>query len=124
IIKTVGKSDNCQCIESVYGVNIASKMRKIEAENFDFKVSGYTSLPEVTRANNSYITLIVNGRYIHNYHLNRAVIEGYGSTLMIGRHPIAVMNIEMDPLLLDVNVHPTKQQNRISNETDLGQLIK
>src|SRR5699024_2343953 len=93
-------------------------------ENFDFKVSGYTSLPEVTRANNSYITLIVNGRYIHNYSLNRAVIDGYSSTLMIGRYPIAVINIEMHPLLLDVNVHPIKQQIRISNEKELGHHIK
>lgn len=124
IMKTVGNGDIRQAIASVYGVNIARKMRKIETENFDFKVSGYTSLPEVTRANNTYITLIVNGRYIHNYSLNRAVIDGYSSTLMIGRHPIAVMNIEMDPLLLDVNVHPTKQQIRISNEKELGQLIK
>src|SRR5699024_4885724 len=61
---------------------------------------------------------------IHNYSLNRAVIDGYSSTLMIGRYPIAVINIEMDPLLLDVNVHPTKQQIRISNEKELGQLIK
>ncbi|MEY8291953.1 DNA mismatch repair endonuclease MutL [Carnobacteriaceae bacterium 52-44] len=124
IMKTVGNGDIRQAIASVYGVNIARKMRKIEAENFDFRVSGYTSLPEVTRANNSYITLIVNGRYIHNYHLNRSVIDGYASTLMIGRNPISVINIEMDPLLLDVNVHPTKQQVRISNETELGQLIK
>jgi len=124
IMKTVGNGDIRQAIASVYGVNIARKMRKIEAKNFDFEVSGYTSLPEVTRANNSYITLIVNGRYIHNYHLNRAVIDGYGSTLMIGRYPISVITIEMDPLLLDVNVHPTKQQVRISNETELGQLIK
>ena len=124
IMKTVGNGDIRQAIASVYGVNIARKMRKVEAENFDFKVTGYTSLPEVTRSNNSYITLIVNGRYIHNYHLNRAVIDGYATTLMVGRHPISVLNIEMDPLLLDVNVHPTKQQVRISNETELGKLIK
>lgn len=124
VLKTVGNGDLRQAIASVYGVNVARKMRKIEAENFDFRVSGYTSLPELTRANNSYITLIVNGRYIHNYHLNKSVINGYGSTLMVKRNPISVINIEMDPLLLDVNVHPTKQQIRISNETDLGQLIK
>lgn len=124
ITKTVGNGDIRQAIASVYGVNIARKMRKVEAEDFDFKVTGYTSLPEVTRSNNSYITLIVNGRYIHNYHLNRAVTDGYATTLMVGRHPITVLNIEMDPLLLDVNVHPTKQQVRISNETELGKLIK
>lgn len=124
ILKSVGNGDIRQAIASVYGVNVARKMRPIEVEDFDFRVSGYTSLPELTRSNNSYITLIVNGRFIRNFHLNRAVIDGYGSTLMIGRFPIAVINIEMDPLLLDVNVHPTKQQVRISSETELGLLIK
>lgn len=124
ILKSVGNGDLRQAIASVYGVNVARNMRPIETEDFDFQVSGYTSLPELTRSNNSYITLIVNGRFIRNYHLNRAVIDGYGSTLMVGRFPISVINIQMDPLLLDVNVHPTKQQVRISNENELGLLIK
>ncbi len=124
LLKSVGNGDVRQAIAGVYGVNVARKMRAIEAENFDFKVTGYTSLPELTRANNSYITLIVNGRHIRNFALTRAITAGYGSTLMIGRFPISVINIEMDPLLLDVNVHPTKQQIRISSEDELGQLIK
>ncbi|HZK22783.1 MAG TPA: DNA mismatch repair endonuclease MutL, partial [Atopostipes sp.] len=124
ILKSVGNGDLRQAIASVYGVNLARKMRMIEVEDFDFKVTGYSSLPELTRSNNSYITLIVNGRFIRNYQLSRAVIEGYGSTLMIGRFPIAVINIEMDPLLLDVNVHPTKQQVRISGEDALAKIIK
>lgn len=124
IMKSVGNGDLRQAIAGVYGVNVARKMRLIEAEDFDFKVSGYTSLPELTRANNSYITLIVNGRFIRNFKLSRSITDGYGSTLMIGRYPISVIQIEMDPLLLDVNVHPTKQQIRISSENELGQLIK
>jgi len=124
LLKSVGNGDVRQAIAGVYGVNVARKMRVIEAENFDFRVTGYTSLPELTRANNSYITLIVNGRHIRNFALTRAVTAGYGSTLMIGRFPISVINIEMDPLLLDVNVHPTKQQIRISSEDELGQLIQ
>ena len=124
IMKSVGNGDLRQAIAGVYGVNVARKMRLIEAEDFDFKVSGYTSLPELTRANNSYITLIVNGRFIRNFKLSRSITDGYGSTLMIGRYPISVIQIEMDPLLLDVNVHPTKQQIRISSEKELGKLIK
>ena len=124
IMKSVGNGDLRQAIAGVYGVNVARKMRLIEAEDFDFKVMGYTSLPELTRANNSYITLIVNGRFIRNFKLSRSITDGYGSTLMIGRYPISVLQIEMDPLLLDVNVHPTKQQIRISSENELGKLIK
>lgn len=124
VLKSVGNGDLRQAIAGVYGVQVAKKMRKIEAENFDFTIGGYSSLPELTRANNSYITLIVNGRFIRNYALSRAVIAGYGSTLMIGRYPISVITIDMDPLLLDVNVHPTKQQIRISSEDELAQLIQ
>lgn len=124
ILKSVGNGDLRQAIASVYGVKVARGMRKIETENFDFKVRAYSSLPEITRSNNSYITLIVNGRFIRNYALNRSVVEGYGSTLMIGRYPISVVDIEMDPLLLDVNVHPTKQEVRISEEKSLAKLIK
>ncbi|MER2063101.1 MAG: DNA mismatch repair endonuclease MutL [Alkalibacterium sp.] len=123
MIKTVGNGEQKQAIAGIYGVNIAKKMREIKETSFDFAVSGYVSLPEVTRANNKYITVIINGRYIKNYALNKAIVEGFGSKLMIGRYPIAVINVTLDPQLLDVNVHPTKQQIRISNEKELGQLI-
>lgn len=124
VLKSVGNGDIRQAIASVYGVNVARQMRPIENENFDYQITGYTSLPELTRANNKYITLIINGRYIYNYALNWSVVNGYGSTLMVGRFPISVINVEMDPLLIDVNVHPTKRTVRLSNEDDLGALIK
>ncbi|WP_028274680.1 DNA mismatch repair endonuclease MutL [Atopococcus tabaci] len=124
MIRTVGNGDLRQAIAGVYGVETAKKMRAVSSENLDFRVSGYVSLPEVTRASRNYMTLIVNGRFIRNMALSRAIETGYGSKLMIGRHPVAVVNIEMDPLLLDVNVHPTKQEIRISREDELGQLIK
>ncbi|WP_146924295.1 DNA mismatch repair endonuclease MutL [Alkalibacterium kapii] len=123
MIKTVGNGEQRQAIAGVYGVNIAKKMREIKESSFDFKVTGYVSLPEVTRATNKYITIIVNGRYIKNYALNKAIVEGFGSKLMIGRYPIAIINVTLDPQLLDVNVHPTKHQIRISNEKELGMLI-
>lgn len=123
-LKTPGNGDVRQAVAGIYGVETAKKMKPIEQKNFDFSVSGYVSLPELTRSNNNYITLIVNGRHIKNYALNKAIVNGYGSKLMVGRYPIAVVNIEMDPLLLDVNVHPTKQQIRISNEKELGKLIE
>ena len=124
LLKTSGNGDVRQAVAGVYGVQTAKKMKPITAENFDFKVSGYISLPELTRASKSYLTLIVNGRHIKNYSLAQAIVDGYGSKLMVGRYPIAVINLDMDPLLLDVNVHPTKQQVRISNEKALSELIK
>lgn len=123
LMKTAGNGDLRQVIASVYGLSTAKKMLKVEAEDLDFRISGYVSLPELTRANRNYITLMINGRFIKNFLLNRAIIEGYGNRLMVGRFPIVVLSIEIDPQLADVNVHPTKQEVRLSKERELMQLL-
>ena len=123
MLRTVGNGDLRQTLAGIYGVQTAKKMRPIANENLDFKIGGYISLPEVTRASRNYLSIMVNGRYIKNYLLNKAIIEGYGSKLMVGRFPIAAITIDMDPLLVDVNVHPTKQEVRISNEKELMELL-
>ena len=73
-------------------------------EDLDFKVQGYVSLPKLTRASRNYISLLINGRYIKNKQLLKAVLKGYGSKLMVGRYPFGVIDIHLDPLLVDVNV--------------------
>lgn len=123
MLRTVGNGDLRQTLAGVYGVQTAKKMRPIANENLDFKISGYVSLPEITRASRNYLSIIINGRYIKNYLLNKAIVQGYGSKLMVGRFPVAAIEIEMDPLLVDVNVHPTKQEVRISNEKELMELL-
>ena len=121
--KTAGTGNLRQAIAGVYGLATAKKMVAIETGDLDFEVSGFVSLPELTRANRNYISLFINGRYIKNFLLNRAILDGYGSKLMVGRFPIAVINIQIDPYLADVNVHPTKQEVRISKERELMALI-
>ncbi|NQM38925.1 DNA mismatch repair endonuclease MutL [Streptococcus suis] len=124
LLATAGTGNLRQAISGVYGIASAKKMVEIVAEDLDFQVSGYVSLPELTRANRNYISIFINGRYIKNFLLNRAILEGYGSKLMVGRFPLAVLAIEIDPYLADVNVHPTKQEVRISKEKELMQLIR
>ncbi|KRO17983.1 DNA mismatch repair endonuclease MutL [Lacticaseibacillus saniviri] len=124
MLKTAGHNDLQQTLAGIYGVNVAKAMVGIEAEDLDFKVTGYTSLPDTTRASRNYLSLMINGRYIKNYQLTKALIAGYGSKLMVGRYPVAVLDIQMDPLLVDVNVHPTKQEVRLSKEDQLGDLIE
>lgn len=123
LLRTSGNGDLKQAVAGVYGTKTARKMLTIEAENLDFRISGQVSMPEVTRASRNYVTLILNGRYIRNYNLQKAVVDGYGSRLMIGRYPIAVIHVETDALLLDVNVHPSKREVRISKERELGMLL-
>lgn len=124
LTRTAGRGDLQQVIAGIYGVQSARKMVAINGSNPDFKVTGFVSLPELTRASRQYISLLLNGRYIHNFQLSKALIAGYGSKLMVGRYPLAVLDIKMDPLLVDVNVHPTKQEVRISQEPELTQLIQ
>ncbi|WP_159583540.1 DNA mismatch repair endonuclease MutL [Streptococcus halichoeri] len=121
--KTQGTGDLRQAIAGIYGLQTVKKMIAISQTDLDFEVSGYISLPELTRANRNYISLLVNGRYIKNFLLNRAILDGYGSKLMVGRFPIVVIAIKIDPYLADVNVHPTKQEVRISKEKELMTLI-
>lgn len=123
MMSTTGNGDLKQTLAGIYGISTAKKMLKIEAKDLDFSLTGYVSLPEVTRASRNYLSTIINGRYIKNFALNKAIVEGYGSKLMVGRFPIAVLEIEMDPLLVDVNVHPTKQEVRLSKEKELMTLI-
>lgn len=123
VLRTAGNGDLRQAIAGVYGVSTAKKMMPLQGENFNYQIEGFISPPDLTRASNKYITLILNNRVIRNYKLSRAIEKGYGSKLMVNRRPIAVVHIKTDPLLLDVNVHPTKQQVRISEEDELADLM-
>ena len=124
IFKSNGRGDLLQIIAQIYGVNVAKKMIKIEHETLDYKISGYIVKPEVTRSGRQYLSTLVNGRFVRSVILNKAILSGYHTLLPIGRHPIVVIQIEMDPILVDVNVHPTKLDVRFSKEKELFQAIE
>ncbi|HHY74726.1 MAG TPA: DNA mismatch repair endonuclease MutL [Bacillus bacterium] len=123
VLFTSGNGDVLQVLAAIYGMSIAKQMIPIKLENIDFEVQGYVAKPEVTRASRNYISTIINGRFIKNYALTKAIQEGYHTLLPIGRFPIAFLNIVMDPLLVDVNVHPAKLEVRLSKEAELCELI-
>lgn len=122
--KTYGDGDVHKILSKIYNMGVAKNMIEFSGTNDDYKVFGYTSVPEETRASKNYINIFINGRYIKNYGIQNAIIDAYGTLLMINRYPLCVINIEMDPILLDVNVHPTKQEVRLSKEAELIRLIK
>ncbi|MCG7342945.1 DNA mismatch repair endonuclease MutL [Sporosarcina sp. ACRSL] len=124
ILHTSGSGDRRKVLTDIYGMAVARKMVPFAGENADFKVDGYVTLPEMTRASKNYMTLIVNGRWVKSYTANQAVLDGLHTYLPIGRFPIAVINVETDPFLTDVNVHPSKQHIRLSKEAELFDLIK
>ncbi|KGM46330.1 DNA mismatch repair endonuclease MutL [Neobacillus niacini] len=123
LLQTNGNGDVRQVLASIYGMAIAKQLVPISGESLDYKISGFASMPEVTRASRNYISTMINGRFIKNYALAKAIQEGYHTLLPIGRFPIVLLNVEMDPLLVDVNVHPSKMEVRISKETELNELV-
>lgn len=118
-----GKGNVLEIISSLYGLDVAKNMNKIEGSNDDFSISGYTSSLGVSRSNKNGIITILNGRCIRLIGGINAVIEAYKTYLSDDRYPIAVINIETDPSLVDVNVHPSKQEVRLSKENELKEVI-
>ncbi|WP_323709169.1 DNA mismatch repair endonuclease MutL [Mammaliicoccus sciuri] len=123
VISTNGSGRTNEVMAEIYGMKIAKDLVPINGETDDYVVNGFICKPEHTRSNRHYISIFINGRYIKNFVLNKAIIEGYQTLLPIGRYPIVYLNIEMDPILVDVNVHPTKLEVRLSKEQLLYDLI-
>ena len=123
IFQSFGTGDLRQTIANVYQPALARQLIGLEAENLDFKIKGYISPPQLTRTSKHYIHWMINGRAVRSYALTELLLRAYGRQLMIGRYPLAVIAIELDPRLVDVNVHPTKQTVRLSKESELGQLL-
>ena len=124
LLSTNGRGNIQQVISAIYGPANAQKMLKFEGENNDYKVHGFASFPEITRASKNYMTIFVNGRWVKHYLAQKAIVDAYHTYLPIERFPLVVLFIEGDPQLTDVNVHPAKHQIRLSKEPELLQLIQ
>ncbi|PTH39493.1 DNA mismatch repair endonuclease MutL [Staphylococcus agnetis] len=123
MLQTNGSGRTNEVMAEIYGMKVARDLVEITGETSDYRIHGFVAKPEHSRSNRHYISLFINGRYIKNFVLNKAVQEGYHTLLTIGRFPIVYINIEMDPILVDVNVHPTKLEVRLSKEEQLYSLI-
>lgn len=124
ILRTLGDGSLLHVISAIYGNNTAKNMFPISSSDIDFTITGFTSNTEVTRANKNYITFFINGRYIKNFLLVQALLRGYKNLLMINRYPISIINITMDPSIVDINVHPAKLEARFSKEKELIYLLE
>ena len=124
VFKTNGNGNVLEIIAEIYGKETARIMKKLTCENYDFKVEGYISKIQINRANRYSMITLLNGRYVRMLQVNNALIEAYKTYLPDDRYPITVLNIEVDPSLVDINVHPSKHEVRLSKEKDLVNLIK
>ena len=123
LLDTAGDGNLLKVIYSIYGVDVTKKMIEISGENDDYYISGYISYPEITKSNRNSITTLVNGRVIKNNQLNKAIIEAYHTYIPKDKFPIIVLNIDVDPILIDINIHPTKMDIKFSKFDCLEDLI-
>ena len=107
----------------IYGRDVAKGAIAIDASDYDYRISGFAAQPQHHRATKYYMTLFVNQRMIRSYHLQKAIIDAFHAYMPKDRYPIAVLNIEMDTQLVDVNVHPSKWEIRLSKEKQLEKLF-
>lgn len=111
-------------IASVYGRGLCGDLLPVDFSFFDLHVSGFISIPGKARNDKNFQSIFVNKRFVHNYLIQKAVYDGYGSLLFHGKHPVFVLNVTIDPKKIDVNVHPTKAQIRIEKESDVYISVK
>ncbi|MFZ5647203.1 MAG: DNA mismatch repair endonuclease MutL [Bacillota bacterium] len=121
---SAGTGNWLDALAAVYGAETARDMLLLEGREGETTVRGLICPPSFSRSTKRHITVIINGRYVRNYLLNTAIIEGYGTLLPQGRFPLAMISVDLDPELLDVNVHPSKTVIRISGESALFNLVK
>lgn len=123
LLKTDGSGDLLKVIYEIYGADITKKMIPITGENDDYYISGYISYPEVTKSNRNSITTLVNGRVIKNNELNKIIVDCYHTYIPKDKFPIIVLNIDVDPILIDINIHPTKMDIKFSKMDTLKELL-
>ena len=123
LLNTDGSGDLLKVIYEIYGVEVARKMIDINGENDDYNISGFISYPEVTKSNRNAITTLVNGRVIKNNELIKTIVDCYHTYIPKGKYPICVINIDVDPILVDINIHPTKMDIKFSKLDSLKELV-
>jgi DNA mismatch repair protein MutL len=124
VLSTSGDGDPRGAAAAVYGVRTAAQMLEVAGADPVFAVRGLITPPEVTRAGRGAISLFVNRRWVQHRRLAYAVESGYDTMLMAGRHPIAVVEITVDPREVDVNVHPAKAEVRFRAENEVFRAVQ
>ena len=123
IFRTSGSGDLYKTIHEIFGINTTKNMIRIQAENYDYVIDGYVSNINLSKSNKNSMITLVNGRVVTNQNVNRAIKDAYHTVLADNKYPIVVINILTDPTLVDVNIHPTKQDIKFSKLDSLTDLL-
>jgi len=123
LLRTDGSGQLLKTIKDIYGIATVKKTIEVSASDADYDVSGFISLPEVHRSSRNHMITLVNGRVVRNSELNKTINDAYHSYKPDNRYPIVILMIDVDPSLIDVNIHPTKMDIKFSKLEELKKLI-
>lgn len=123
LIKTSGSNDLLKTIYEIYGYNVSKNMVYIEGHNDDYDINGYVSNINITKSTKKDMITLVNGRIVNNSYVNRIIKDAYHTYLAVDKYPIVVINILVDPTIVNVNIHPTKQDIKFGKMETLEELL-
>ena len=123
LVKTSGSNNLLKTIHEIYGLNVSSNMIEVKGSTDDYDMEGYICKPEILKSNRNHMTTIVNGRVVKNNDLNRVINDAYFRYKPDIKFPIVVLKFYTDPTLIDVNIHPTKQDIKFSKTEELFNMI-
>lgn len=116
VLHTPGNGDLLSVILCIYGKNIAKAMLPLDHSNEIIRIEGYIGKPEIARGNSTYMTFSINNRYIKNRMMAEAMKQAYKTLLMNNRYPFSIINIDIKSDMIDVNVHPAKQEVKFTDD--------
>ena len=123
-LQTPGNGSLDETMMHIYGLEMAKNSIPVEFSDYDFSVRGVLVLPSINRSTKQYINCFINGRIVRSFLIQKAIIDAYREFMMPDRYPVCVLNIDVDYQLVDVNVHPSKWEIRLSKERQLCSLIQ
>ena len=122
--KTTGSGNLKEVINILYGIQVSSNAIPVSGTSPDYTIDGFIVRPEVTRSNRNYINLSINNRHVRHFKLSQSIINAYHTLQPKDKYPLVFLNITMDPKLIDVNVHPSKIEVKLSKEAELLKLME
>ena len=123
-LHTSGRGDRREVLTALYGVDLGKQLLEVDFADEGVKITGFISPISQTRSNRKEITFFVNGRWVQDSTLITALLRAYQTFLMVGRYPIAILFLELDPEEVDVNVHPAKAEVRFRNPDQMFTLLQ
>lgn len=115
VLHTSGNGDRREVLSQLYGVELGKQLLEVDFFDEGVKITGFISPISQTRSNRKEITFFVNGRWVQDNTLATALLRAYQTILMVGRYPIAILFLQLEPEEVDVNVHPAKAEVRFRN---------